>query len=197
MKYSGTLLLVATFLLSGCDKPAKAENTVSGGGAIEAINHTSWAINHFSVNGVNALDVIGPYQGGGGGGSYAAPAVWKPGLTVRVDWETGVAFASDVPEIPEPERPDLSNLDSKSAYIKAEQYFKEHELWYEKVKAFSKEHSRIVPVPDYTGQKTCGITVHFLPCDQIKVTTSCADYGSPDYPVKDPVNMEKPAVCPK
>ncbi|WP_202300984.1 DUF3304 domain-containing protein [Dryocola clanedunensis] len=198
MKYQGALLLVATFLLSGCDKPAKAENTVSGGGgAIEAINHTSWAINHFSVDGVNALDVIGPYQGGGGGGSYAAPAVWKPGLTVRVDWETGVAFASDVPEIPEPERPDTKGMNEKDYYQAWEAYAEERRAWRKKIKAFSKEHSRTVPVPDYTGQKTCGITVHFLPCDQIKVTTSCADYGSPDYPVKDPVNMEKPAVCPK
>ncbi|MBG2657999.1 DUF3304 domain-containing protein, partial [Klebsiella oxytoca] len=55
----------------------------------------------------------------------------------------------------------------------------------------------IVPVPDYTGQKTCGIKVHFLPCDQIKVTTSCYDYGNPNYPIKDPIKMEEPKVCPQ
>jgi hypothetical protein len=188
------MLLGGMLLLAGCDRAPQADS--GGGGAIEAINHTSWAINRFSVNGVNAVDVIGPYQGGGGGGSYAAPAVWTPNLTVKVDWETGVAFASDVPEIPEPKRPNLSNMDSKAADLKAEQYFKEHETWSKKIEAFSKTHSRTVPVPNYTGQKTCGLTVHFLPCDQIKVTTSCADYGSPDYPIKEPVRMEKPAVCP-
>ena len=193
MNSFGLTLLGAVLLLTGCDRPPPA----GGGGAIEAINHTSWAINRFSVNGVNAIDVIGPYQGGGGGGSYAAPAVWTPDLTVKVDWVTGVAFASDVPEIPEPKRPDLSNLDNKTADLKAKQYFTEHQEWSKRIDAYSKEHSRVVPVPDYTGQQTCGITVHFLPCDQIKVTTSCADYGSPDYPVKDPVHMEKPAVCPK
>lgn len=116
---------------------------------------------------------------------------------MKVDWETGVAFADDVPEIPEPKRPDTTGMNKEERYKASQIYSDEHEVWYQKIKAFSKEHTRIVPVPDYTGQKTCGITVHFLPCDQIKVTTSCADYGSPDYPVKDPVHMEKPAVCPK
>ncbi len=192
------MLFCAVLLLSGCDRPAQAENTASGGGgAIEAINHTSWAINHLSVNGINAIDIIGPYQGGGGGGSYAAPPVWTPSLTVKVDWETGVAFADDVPEIPEPKKPDTTGMKKEARYQAWEAYSIKYHEWYEKIKAFNKEHSRIVPVPDYTGQKTCGITVHFLPCDQIKVTTSCADYGSPDYPIKDPINMEKPVVCPK
>ncbi|QHM77527.1 hypothetical protein C7M52_03526 [Mixta theicola] len=189
-------LLGTALLLSGCDRPQPPDNTASGGsGAIEAINHTSWAINRFSVNGISAIDIIGPYQGGGGGGSYAVPPVWTPDLAVKVDWETGVAFASDVPEIPKPERPDLSHMDSKTADLKAEEYAQKQRIWRKKIKAFSKTYSRTVPVPDYTGQKTCGITVHFLPCDRIKVTTSCADYGSPDYPIKDPIYMEKPAVC--
>nr|WP_264673595.1 DUF3304 domain-containing protein [Klebsiella pneumoniae] len=28
-------------------------------------------------------------------------------------------------------------------------------------------------MPDYNGQDVCGITMHFLPCDDVKVTTSC------------------------
>lgn len=198
MRYLSLSILTTILILSGCDKPANAESASrGGGGAIEAINHTSWAINHFSVNGVNAIDIIGPYQGGGGGGSYAAPPVWPPNLTVKVDWETGVAFASDVPEIPKPKEPDTSGMNKEARYQAWEAYALKRRAWSKKIDAFSKEHSRIVSVPDYTGQKTCGITVHFLPCDQIKVTTSCADYGSPDYPIKDPVHLEKPAVCPK
>lgn len=57
-------------------------------GTLEAINHTHWAINRFSVDGRSGLDIIGPYQGGGGGCCYVAPARWQPGMTVRVDWET-------------------------------------------------------------------------------------------------------------
>ncbi|WP_277422572.1 DUF3304 domain-containing protein [Pseudomonas viridiflava] len=54
---------------------------------LEAINHTHWAINRFSVDGRSGIDIIGPYQGGGGGCCYVAPSRWEPGMTVRVDWE--------------------------------------------------------------------------------------------------------------
>lgn len=33
---------------------------------IEAVNHTHWAINRFSVDGRQGIDIIGAYQGGGG-----------------------------------------------------------------------------------------------------------------------------------
>ncbi len=53
------------------------------------------------------------------------------------------------------------------------------------------------PVPDYNGQDVCGITVHFLPCDEVKVTTSCYTYGSPAYPIKEPIRMKEPKTCPR
>ncbi|MFG6437786.1 hypothetical protein ACF1X5_20085, partial [Klebsiella quasipneumoniae] len=31
----------------------------------------------------------------------------------------------------------------------------------------------------------------------VKVATSCYDYGNPNYPIKDPIKMEEPEVCPK
>ncbi|HDC4820564.1 TPA: DUF3304 domain-containing protein [Enterobacter bugandensis] len=192
------ILLAAGLLLAGCDQPVKSEPAPpGGGGTIEAINHTSRAINRFSVNGQSGLDIIGPYSGGGGGCCFGVSGPWKPGMTVKVDWETGVAFARDVPEIPQPVRPNLEGLNEEEGYKVAQAYSDKKEVWYQKIKALNKKHAQTVPVPDYTGQKTCGITVHFLPCDQVKVTTSCADYGSPDYPVKDPVHMEKPTVCPQ
>ncbi|WP_443696269.1 DUF3304 domain-containing protein, partial [Pseudomonas sp.] len=48
---------------------------------LEAINHTHWAINRFSVDGRSGIDIIGPYQGGGGGCCYVAPSRWQPGMT--------------------------------------------------------------------------------------------------------------------
>lgn len=81
-------LLAGLLLLSGCTQPA-AEARGGGGGTIDAINHTKWAINHFSVNGQSGIDIIGPFQGGGGGCCYGVPAQWKPGMTARIDWETG------------------------------------------------------------------------------------------------------------
>ncbi|EPN51696.1 hypothetical protein A245_26703, partial [Pseudomonas syringae pv. actinidiae ICMP 19096] len=119
---------------------------------LEAINHTHWAINRFSVDGRSGLDIIGPYQGGGGGCCYIAPSRWKPGMTVRVDWETGVAYSDDFP-----------------GFADRPKYF----AWKQKVNAQKRQHSKTLPVPDYNGQKVCGLTVHFLPCDELQVTTSC------------------------
>ncbi len=145
-------------------------------GTIEAVNHTKWAINHFSVDGRSGIDIIGPYQGGGGGCCYSVPSQWKPGMTVRVDWETGVGGSKGFP-----------GFGDDAKYL----------AWEKKMKSQNKQHSKIVPVPDYTGQETCGITVHFLPCDEVKVTTSCANYGRPGYPIKEPIRMVEPKVCPK
>ncbi|MHC8318622.1 DUF3304 domain-containing protein [Pseudomonas sp. LB3P31] len=143
---------------------------------IEAINHTHWAINHFSVDGRSGLDAIGPYQGGGGGCCYIAPSRWKPGMTVRVDWETGTGSSIDFPGFADRVK---------------------YRAWLDKIDAQTRIHSQVVPIPDYTGQKVCGITVHFLPCDEIELSTSCYAYGSPGYPIKTPLQLPEPQSCPK
>ncbi|NIY48566.1 hypothetical protein E2L00_13890 [Cedecea colo] len=33
-------------------------------GTMKAINHTKWAINHFSIDGQSGIDAIGPFQDG-------------------------------------------------------------------------------------------------------------------------------------
>ncbi|WP_294739622.1 DUF3304 domain-containing protein [uncultured Pseudomonas sp.] len=153
---------------------ALVQNTQAG--TLEAINHTHWAINHFSVDGRSGIDIIGPYQGGGGGCCYNAPSRWKPAMTVRVDWETGSAYSDDFP-----------------GFADEEKYL----VWRNKVRAQKRQHSKQVPIPDYTGQKVCGLTVHFLPCDELQVTTSCYAYGSPEYPIKTPLHLPEPPSCPK
>jgi len=193
MKLISYGLALGVILLSGCNQPEENESAGrGGGGSIKAVNHTKWAINHFSVNGQSGIDIIGPWQGGGGGCCYGAPAKWMPGMTVKVDWEAGVAFASDIPEIPEPKRPD-----ARASHQEWQVYYDKKQEWFKKIKALSEFHSRTVRVPDYTGQDTCGITVHFLPCDQVKVTTNCYAYGSPEYPIKEPLKMEASEICPK
>ncbi|WP_460121763.1 DUF3304 domain-containing protein [Pseudomonas sp. S2_C03] len=144
-------------------------------GTLEAINHTHWAINQFAVNGQSGLDIIGPYQGGGGGCCYIAPSRWVPGMTVSVNWETGVAYAEGSP-----------------GYADWPKYLE----WARQIKAQKRQYTKVVPVPDYTGQKVCGLTVHFLPCDELQVTTSCYAYGSPEYPIKTPLNLPEPQSCP-
>ncbi|WP_116338474.1 DUF3304 domain-containing protein [Enterobacter cloacae] len=177
MKITISGVLLGVFLLAGCSQPKAEAQTQSGGtGTIEAINHTKWAINHFSVNGQSGIDIIGPFQGGGGGCCYGVPSDWKPGMTVKIDWETGVGGSKGF-----------------SGFSDREKY----KNWKRQIDLQKKQHSTIVSIPDYTGQETCGITVHFLPCDDVKVTTSCFTYGSPSYPIKLPLEMKEPKVCPK
>ncbi|MFN3358969.1 MAG: DUF3304 domain-containing protein [Pseudomonas sp.] len=145
-------------------------------GTLEAINHTHWAINRFSVEGRSGIDIIGPYQGGGGGCCYVAPARWQPGMTVRVDWETGVGSSKGFPGFADEVK---------------------YDAWLDGIDAQKRQLTKIVPVPDYTGQKVCGLTVHFLPCDDIQVTTSCYAYGSPEYPIKTPLQLPEPQSCSK
>ncbi|XRP06837.1 DUF3304 domain-containing protein [Enterobacter cloacae] len=62
MKSPFLFLVAAVLLLTGCNQPAESDSVSGGGGTIEAINHTHWAINHFSVNGQSGVDIIGPWQ---------------------------------------------------------------------------------------------------------------------------------------
>ncbi|MXK25191.1 T6SS immunity phospholipase A1-binding lipoprotein Tli1-KP [Klebsiella pneumoniae] len=168
-------LLAGLLLLTGCAQPA-AQAGGGGGGTIKAINHTKWAINHFSVNGQSGIDSIGPFQGGGGGCCFSVPARWTPGMTVRVDWETGQGSSAGFP-----------GFADEAKYL----------AWKKGIDAQKRQHSQTVPLPDYNGQDVCGITVHFLPCDDVKVTTSCWSPRNVNYPIKEPVRMKEPAVCPK
>lgn len=176
MKIILSCILLAVILLAGCSQHTVHADTGGGGGTIRAINHTKWAINHFSVNGQSGIDAIGPFDGGGGGCCYGVPGRWKPGMTVRIDWESGEFSTEGFP-----------GFADRKKYL----------AWVTEVSANNRQHSKTVPVPDYTGQKICGITVHFLPCDDVRVTTSCWAPNHESYPVKLPLKMEEPKVCPK
>ncbi|QHM74716.1 hypothetical protein C7M52_00658 [Mixta theicola] len=177
MKLKIYSVICGVFLLTGCGQQnVRAESRSGGAGTIEAVNHTRWAINHFSVNGQSGIDAVGPFDGGGGGCCYSVPPRWTPGMTVRVDWETGVGGSAGFPGFADREK---------------------YRNWKQQMDLQKRQHSKTVALPDYSGEETCGITVHFLPCDEIKVTTSCFTYGSPSYPVRLPLRMEEPKVCPK
>ena len=151
---------------------------IAAAGSVQArimgINHTHWAINHFAVDGHSGLDVIGAWQGGGGG-HISLPPEWVPGMTVRVDWETGSDSTEGFP-----------GFADRAEYRK----------WFESIEAQKRHHSKFASVPDYSDQKVCGVTVHFLPCDEIQVTTSCYGFGHPDYPIKTPLRLPEPQSCP-
>jgi hypothetical protein len=149
--------------------------TVASASSIYGVNHTHWAINRFSVDGRSAVDIIGPYQGGGGGCCYTVPPQWQPGMTVLIDWETGVGGSKGFPGFADEAK---------------------YDAWLQQIEAQKRSHQKFVPVPDYSGQEVCGITVHFLPCDELQVTTSCYGYGSPEYPIKTPLELPEPQSCP-
>jgi len=136
-------------------------------GDIRGYNHTQQGINHFTVNG---------YGGGVRGNTCCIllPDKWTPELKAHVEWEVDIN--------PYIVLPPLGTDAFRRAYAK-------HEASYQK-------HSMVVDIPQY-GKERCGITVHFLPCNQVKVTTICDGYGTPDYPIKEPLEMKEPAQCPK
>ena len=84
-------------------------------------------------------------------------------MTVRVEWETGQGSSAGFPGF------------ADRAKYKA---------WIADIDAQKRQHSQTVPLPDYNGQDVCGITVHFLPCDDVKVTTSCWSPRNANYPDK-------------
>jgi len=163
------VFLMFIFFVSGCSHASDDGYT---SGDIGGVNHTSSAINYVKVNGYGGPN-ISPFGDGGGYCCVQLPDKWKPGLKAHIEWETD----------PEPyaHLPPLGTDEYRKAYALH--------------KANYRQHSTIVDIPQY-GKERCGLTVHFLPCDRIKVTTSCFGYGTPDYPIKEPRHMKEPASCP-
>ncbi|AGI23077.1 hypothetical protein H681_05985 [Pseudomonas sp. ATCC 13867] len=164
------LLIAIAFWISGCSA-APPENLPT---PIEGYNHTSAAINRFTVNGGGGPN-IGPHQGGGKQNCCVSlPMKWRPGLRAVVEWEKDPdPFASQY--WPQPR---YSDAWSKAAA--------EHETHYT-------HHRAVVELPPY--DKVGAVVVHFLPCDQVKVIASIYVYGHPQYAIKEPLNMEEPKTC--
>jgi len=146
-----------------------ADNEMSAG-SIRAVNHVDGtAINWFKVNG---------YRASGGGGDQCCivmPDKWRPGLIVNIEWEVDPDRWAKLPGFDDPN------------YLAA----------YAKHKANYKQYSTQVEIPEWPGIERCGLTVHFLTCQQVKVTTSCYGTSSAQYPIKEPRHMKEPAVCTK
>jgi hypothetical protein len=145
-----------------------AENEKAAGN-IAAVNHTEHAINWLSVNG---------YRAHGGGGSSCCivmPTKWRPGLKANIEWEVDPDPFADSPPL---------GTDEFRAFMV-------------KHKANYQRHSTTVNIPEWPGTESCDLKVHFLTCNRVEVTTACAVYGQPNYPIKESKRMKEPAVCPK
>ncbi|WP_442962218.1 DUF3304 domain-containing protein [Pseudomonas sp. AF03-9] len=139
-------------------------------GNIAAINHVEGtAINWFSVNG---------YRAHGGGGSSCCiilPVKWRPGLKVDVEWEVDPNNNAATPP--------LGTEEFKAFMVKHKSNYR--------------RYSASVDVPEWSEKKSCDLKVHFLTCNRVAVTTACAIYGRPDYPIKEPRRAKEPVVCAK
>jgi hypothetical protein len=161
-------LILSTLLVFGC---SGARNNDYTAGDLRAKNHvTGQNINWFKVN---------SYRAPGLGGGYCCvmlPLKWSPGLKSRIEWEV------------DPNPNEYIPFNKKGSGYEEEAYARHAENY--------QKHSTLVDIPQY-GEERCGITIHFLPCNQVKVTTVCEGYGTPNYPIKEPMNMQEPAQCPQ
>ncbi|NWD27309.1 DUF3304 domain-containing protein [Pseudomonas yamanorum] len=156
-------------LLAGC---SVGESKFLAGN-LGGVNHTPAAINYFSVNGYGGPN-ISPYGSRGGMCCAMLPRKWQPGLKLKVEWETDPNSNARLPAL------------GSELYLAA---YAIHEANYQ-------QHSAIVDIPPYEDS-LCALEVHFLPCNKVKVSTSCWRYPSPNSPIKEPLEMKEPAVCPK
>ncbi|MFF7710471.1 DUF3304 domain-containing protein [Pseudomonas sp. NPDC007930] len=144
-------------------------------GNIKGVNHTAVGINWFSYSGQRGAGVR-PFGESGYSCCAAVLAKWRPGLKATIEWEVDPNPDADIP-------------------MRKEGFGFEKGAWEAHAKNF--EMYRVVlDVPEY-GDSFCGPTVHFLTCRRVKITHSCAAYWSPRHPIKEPLEMEEPAVCPE
>ncbi|KAA8713590.1 DUF3304 domain-containing protein [Morganella psychrotolerans] len=166
-----TLCFGLALFISGCSGASGfgKKKTEPLAASVTGFNHTQYEIARFSING----------GGGSMGGSSCCvllPEKWSPHLVAKVKWESL----------------DTSKLSPRPKFSQVEAY----KRWKAELRQYSTSHEITVPIPEYE-EKVCSLDVHFLPCHQVKVTTSCASYGSPNYPINEPFKMKEPAVCPK
>lgn len=144
-------------------------------GDLNGVNPHFGGINHFSVNGYGGAN-IAPYGYGGGSCCVMLSRVWRPGLKVSVEWELDSESYAKINRL-------------KAGYGFDEEASAVHKAKYQK-------HSVVVNVVPYE-EKLCSPEFHFLPCDQIKISTLCWACPSPNSPIEEPLKMKEPAVCPK
>lgn len=169
-RYPFAGLSLALLLISGC----MAKESEMLGAPVEGYNHTSAAINRFTVNGAGGPN-LGPYSGGGGQVCCGSvPRYWRPGLRAIVEWEKDPSRGyGSWPERPYSEAWNKRMDEHRSHYTR---------------------HRAVVEIPQYDSPGP--LVVHFLPCDTVRVAATPIVPGHPGYPYNFPRKMED-TECPK
>ena len=170
-RYPFIALPLALLVISGC----MAREPEMLGAPVEGYNHTSAAINRFTVNGAGGPN-LGPYSGGGGQVCCSSlPRQWRPGLRAIVEWEK------------DPSPYEYANWSERLYSDAWNKRMDEHRSHYTR-------HRVVVGIPEYQDAGT--LKVHFLPCDQVRVSADNIFYDTPGYPYNFPRKMED-TECPK
>jgi hypothetical protein len=164
------LLLLGLLVLNACssNRPEMLGASVSG------YNHTPAAINWFSVNGAGGPN-IGPFQGGLNSQVCCTviPAVWNPGLRAVVKWEKDPFPREKI------QRDQYGQIDLEAYRLHAAKY---------------STHEAVVEIPQYTDSM-CAVQVHFLACDQVRISTTCYTPEHPNYPDHAYFQKKEPTTC--
>jgi hypothetical protein len=163
-----SLIFLSISVISACQaEPKMLASPVTG------YNHTSANINSFSVNGAGGGN-LGPHEGGGSQVCCGSiPRYWTPGIRAIVEWEKD----------PSPREK-----------IKRDKYGQLESGDYQRHAAGYTRHKVTVDVPKY--DEPGSLNVHFLPCDQVRVSATGITPGHPGYPYNFPMNMSEPKTCP-
>lgn len=175
-RLAATALLISGLLtLNACSAQTNSQEVKRLGAPIEGYNHSrTAAINRFSVNG-NGGSNINVSSGGGQTCCVNLPVTWQPGLTVIVEWEK------------DPDAHAYTKWTDTRATDGWRKRVAEHRTHYTR-------HRVEVEVAPY--DRLGALSVHFLPCNEVKVTAGIYTYRHPDYPYNYPLNMEEPSQCP-
>ena len=161
-------VLVALVGVSGCHAhPEMVSASVTG------YNHTSAEIIRFSINGAGGPS-IPPNQAGGEVCCGVLPVQWTSELRAFIEWD------KDPKPYESLERDQYGQI-VKEAAIR-------HTVGYS-------HHSATVEIPKY-AEEVCALQIHFFPCDQVRVSTTCHTPGHPNYPDKAYFHVKESTKCP-
>ncbi|MGV3345827.1 DUF3304 domain-containing protein [Enterobacteriaceae bacterium LUAb1] len=160
--------VVISGLLAGCS-PSQAGERDTTAVSVGGYNHVAGQyVNWFSVNGYRATLT-------GNSCCVELPDQWRPGLTAHIEWEV-----DPHPDEVIPRRKEGFGYDQEA---------------YAKHKAKYRHYSADVTIPQYTHLGE--FSAHFLPCQRVSVYSGTEGLNSPFYPVKEPFDLQEPAICPK
>jgi len=150
------LALCLLCLLPACSSMGAPKFT---GVSVEVIN---------TVDGINIVSSsfnghpTGKSHGGGQSCCIPIPAQWQPGLTATIAWTKDPSPGTNPGGVKAPRWNPNGTVTP------------EWEAWMATHEANYTQHEVTMPLPRYS--RTCGLTLVFLPCDEVRAIIDCDEY---------------------